>query len=65
MPPAPDDPQPPDRSATGGARRAEIRLADAEPVDVTAITDPPRRAWPIMRRVLAESRDRASPLLKH
>jgi hypothetical protein len=47
-----------------GPERAEIRLADAEPVDVTAIPDPPRRAWPIVRRVLAESRDRASPLLK-
>ncbi|HTD58770.1 MAG TPA: hypothetical protein VK672_07735 [Solirubrobacteraceae bacterium] len=42
----------------------ELRLASGDPVDPAAVSHPRRTPWPIIRRMLVESRDRARPLLR-
>jgi hypothetical protein len=42
--------------------RLELRLISPDAVAPEAISPPPRRAWPLARRIAAEARDRAAPL---
>jgi len=45
------------------SRRLELRLQRHDAVDPSTVPAPSLRAWPILRRVLAESRDRLSARL--
>lgn len=59
---------PPQRSAgatgfdpvpVGGRRRLELELVPERSLDPATVASPPTRAWPLVRRLLAEGRDRA------
>lgn len=42
--------------------RVELTLVAADAVSPAAVPAPPRRAWPVARRIAAEARDRVAPL---
>jgi hypothetical protein len=42
--------------------RLELTLVAADAVSPASVPAPPRRAWPVARRIAAEARDRAAPL---
>lgn len=47
-----------------GGRSVRVRIERRDPVDPLDVQPPPRRAWPIARRLLAEGRDRGRPLAR-
>jgi hypothetical protein len=48
----------------GPGASLELKLVSEHPLDPTAVPHPKRTPWPIVRRVLVESRDRARPLVR-
>jgi hypothetical protein len=48
--------------AVAAGETAELRLVSPDAVSPASIPAPPRRAWPVARRIAAEARDRAAPL---
>jgi len=44
-----------------GCKTADIRLADPEPLDAADFVSPDRNLWPIVRRILTQTRDRSLP----
>jgi hypothetical protein len=43
--------------------RVELALVAGDPLDPASVPAPPRRPWPLARRLLVESRDRVRPLI--
>jgi hypothetical protein len=48
--------------AVSGPTRVELTLVSASAIDVSSEPPPPRRLWPVLRRVAVETRDRLVPL---
>jgi hypothetical protein len=40
----------------------EIEMSSVDVVDADAVPAPPPRVWPVVRRLMTESRDRLAPL---
>lgn len=48
--------------AVAAGERVELTLIAPDAVSPASVPAPPRRAWPVARRIAAEARDRAAPL---
>jgi len=46
-----------------GRERVELQQSSSRQIDYRTMSSPPRRIWPVLRRVLSEGRDRLQPLL--
>jgi hypothetical protein len=46
----------------GGASRLDLRLQRDDALSPDAVPSPPRRPWPLVRRLAGEARDRAAPV---